>query len=55
VVAPAARGGIVRPLVAILLTLAGALAFAVGATLGIWPLWSAGLVATCVSVAAYRP
>ena len=44
-----------RPLVAITLALAGALAFAAGATLQLWPLWVAGLVAVCGSVVAYRP
>jgi hypothetical protein len=47
--------GIARPLVAFLLALCGALAFAAGATLGLWPVWVAGLLAVCASVVAYRP
>jgi hypothetical protein len=47
--------GIARPLVAFLLALCGALAFAAGATLGLWPVWVAGLLAVCGSVVAYRP
>jgi hypothetical protein len=50
--APAA---LTRPLVAFLLALAGSLAFVAGATLSLWPLWVAGLVAVCGSVVAYRP
>jgi hypothetical protein len=41
--------------VAFLLALCGALAFAAGATLGLWPVWVAGLLAVCGSVVAYRP
>jgi hypothetical protein len=47
--------GIAQPLAAFLLALGGALAFVAGATLGAWPLWSAGIVAVCASVLAYRP
>ena len=47
--------GIAQPLSAFLLALGGALAFVAGATLGSWPLWSAGIVAVCASVLAYRP
>ena len=47
--------GIGRPVVAVLLALAGALAFVAGATLAVWPLWAVGIVAVCVSVLAYRP
>lgn len=47
--------GVARPLVAFLLALCGALAFAAGATLGLWPVWVAGLLAVCGSVVAYRP
>ncbi len=43
------------PVVAFTLALLGALAFVVGATLQLWPLWVAGLVAVCCSVIAYRP
>ena len=50
-----AEDGIARPLVAFLLALGGAVAFATGATLGVWPLWGVGLVAVCLSVIVYRP
>jgi hypothetical protein len=43
------------PVIAFVLALAGALAFVAGATLQVWPLWVAGLVAVCGSVLAYRP
>jgi hypothetical protein len=43
------------PLVASGLTVAGAAAFAVGATSGPWPLWVAGMVAVCLSLLLYRP
>jgi hypothetical protein len=51
---PAAEG-LARPLSAFLLALGGALAFVAGATLGTWPVWSAGIAAVCASVFAYRP
>lgn len=47
--------GLGPPLAAFTLSLAGALAFVAGATLALWPLWVAGLVAVCCSVVAYRP
>jgi hypothetical protein len=47
--------GLVRPLVAFLLALGGALAFVAGATLGLWPLWTLGLIGVCASILAYRP
>jgi len=47
--------GIAQPLVAFLLALGGAIAFATGAALGAWPLWGVGLVAVCLSVIVYRP
>ena len=43
------------PLGAFLLTIGGAVAFAIGATIGPWPLWVAGVIALCASVLAYRP
>jgi hypothetical protein len=43
------------PLVASALTVAGAAAFAVGATAGPWPLWVAGMIAVCLSLLFYRP
>jgi hypothetical protein len=52
---PGSDEGVGRPLLAFLLALLGALAFAAGATLGLWPLWVAGLVAVCGSVLVYRP
>jgi hypothetical protein len=52
---PPQRDGIAEPLTAFLLALGGALAFVAGATLGVWPLWSAGILAVCGSVLAYRP
>jgi len=52
---PQEAEGIARPLAAVLLALAGALAFVAGATLGLWPLWALGIVAVCISVLAYRP
>jgi hypothetical protein len=47
--------GIARPLAAFLLALGGAVAFALGATLGEWPVWVVGLIAVCLSVLVYRP
>jgi hypothetical protein len=52
---PAADEGVARPLLAFLLALGGALAFAAGATLGLWPVWAAGLLGVCASIVAYRP
>jgi hypothetical protein len=52
---PPPTDGLARPLAAFLLALAGALGFVAGATLALWPLWVAGLVAVCVSVLVYRP
>ncbi len=47
--------GLAAPLVACLLALIGAVAFAAGATLGIWPLWALGMLAVGGSIFAYRP
>jgi hypothetical protein len=52
---PQPEEGIGRPLIAVLLALLGALAFVAGATLALWPLWAAGIVAVCASVVSYRP
>jgi hypothetical protein len=52
---PVGRREIAAPLTAFLLALGGALAFVLGATIGPWPLWVAGLVAVCGSALAYRP
>ena len=49
------EASITQPLAAFLLALVGALAFVAGATLGVWPLWSAGIAGVCASVLAYRP
>jgi hypothetical protein len=49
------RRELAPPLVAFLLALGGAIAFVVGATVGPWPLWVAGMLAVCGSVLAYRP
>jgi len=46
---------LVRPLIAFLLALFGAVGFVGGATSAIWPIWAAGLVAVCASVLIYRP
>jgi hypothetical protein len=43
------------PLSALVLTCAGAAAFAGGATFGPWPVWVAGMVAICCSLLLYRP
>lgn len=51
----AGGGSFVRPLVAFVLALLGALAFVVGATTALWPVWAAGLAAVAASVLAYRP
>jgi len=42
-------------LLAVGLALAGALAFVAGATLGLWPVWAAGLIAVAAAFFAYRP
>jgi hypothetical protein len=49
------RGGVAAPLIAFLLALCGAGAFVAGATLGLWPLWLAGIVAVTATVVVYRP
>ncbi len=43
------------PLLASGLTVGGAAAFVVGATVGPWPVWVAGMIAVCVSLLFYRP
>jgi hypothetical protein len=53
--APEPRDGIGRPLVAFLLALTGALAFAAGAVLGEWPVWATGVAEVAGSVLVYRP
>ncbi len=49
------REPLARPLVAFLLALSGAVAFVGGATIGLWPLWVAGMLAVSASILAYRP
>jgi len=43
------------PLAASALTIGGTAAFALGATIGPWPLWVAGMLAVCLSLVLYRP
>lgn len=49
------REPIARPLLAFMLALCGAVAFVGGATIGLWPLWAAGMLAVSGSFLAYRP
>jgi hypothetical protein len=44
-----------RPLLAFLLALTGAVAFAGGVAAGAWPIWAAGIVAVALAVLVYRP
>lgn len=53
--AAADRSPVAAPLVSFLLALFGAAAFVAGATLGVWPMWAAGLLAVCGSAVVYRP
>jgi hypothetical protein len=46
---------LVRPFAAVLLALLGALAFAIGAVLALWPVWAAGLIAASAAILVYRP
>ena len=50
-----ARRQLTAPLVASLLVLCGAGVFALGATVGHWPIWAAGMLAVCGSTLVYRP
>jgi hypothetical protein len=43
------------PVVAALLVSAGAIAFALGATTGHWPVWAAGMLAVCGAALVPRP
>jgi hypothetical protein len=52
---PAEPDGAARPLIAFLLALGGAIAFAGGAALEVWPVWVVGLLAVVGAVLAYRP
>lgn len=49
------RRSVAAPLVAFALTVCGASAFALGATLATWPLWAAGMLAVVGGLLAYRP
>jgi hypothetical protein len=53
--APEARRSLRGPLLAFTLTLAGSVAFAVGALSGLWPLWAAGMLAVAGSLVTYKP
>jgi hypothetical protein len=52
---PKAERAFRAPLAALVLALLGAAAFTVGAALGTWPLWAAGLLAVGGSFLAYKP
>lgn len=52
---PEPAGRVRAPLLAFGLAFAGALSFCGGAVTGLWPLWSAGLVAVCASLITYKP
>jgi hypothetical protein len=52
---PEIRRELRGPTVALMLVVAGAAAFSLGATTGHWPLWAAGMLALCASSLAYRP
>jgi hypothetical protein len=45
----------VAPIVAFLLALVGAVAFAAGATANVWQLWAGGMVCVVAGLAVYRP
>lgn len=53
-VAPPVPSPALRPLAAVLLVAAGAATVVVGARLGLWPVWAAGLVATALSPLVHR-
>jgi hypothetical protein len=50
-----ARRQLKTPLAASLLVVCGAGVFALGATVGHWPIWAAGMLAVCGSMLVYRP
>ena len=52
---PLAAAARTASLLAVVLALGGALAFVAGATIGLWPLWVAGLVAVVAAIFAYKP
>ncbi|HET7044496.1 MAG TPA: hypothetical protein VFI37_06565 [Gaiellaceae bacterium] len=47
--------GLAVPLAGLLLTVAGASLFVLGATLGDWPLWAGGVLAVLGGLVVYRP
>jgi hypothetical protein len=49
------RRALAAPVAAFLLALCGAVAFVIGAVVGPWPVWLAGILAVCASVLVYRP
>ncbi len=49
------RPSVLAPLAAFVLALVGALAFATGATTGVWPVWAAGMACVVAGLAVYRP
>jgi len=49
------RPALATPLLASVLAVTGAATFAVGATMGPWPIWAGGLLAFLASVLLYRP
>ena len=53
--APQAKASVVAPIVAFLLALVGAVAFAAGATANVWQLWAGGMVCVVAGLAVYRP
>jgi hypothetical protein len=53
--APVSTVGVRAPLLGLGLVVLGAAAFIGGATLDIWPLWAAGLVAVAGAFISYRP
>ena len=50
-----ARRQLTAPLIASLLVVCGAGVFTLGATVGHWPIWAAGMLAVCGSTLVYRP
>jgi hypothetical protein len=52
---PASAVGVRAPLLAVLLAVLGAAAFVAGATLDLWPVWAAGLVAVGAAFICYKP
>jgi hypothetical protein len=53
--APTDEPSVAAPIVAFVLALVGAVAFATGATSNVWPVWAAGMVCVVAGLAVYRP